>query len=699
MRKAITLGILTALVLAIASLVANRTSDPPPLTTLVGPFFDADYDVTAEFLSFQKESRFVRLQDGTDLAVDIFVPEDAADDTGSLTTSFPTILEYTPYNRAFALPGMALWERIGLRWRTGLKEAVFDRSLSQPVRTMIGLGYAYVVVDMRGTGASFGSQTPLMPRLGSDGAEIVNWITSQPWSDGSVGMRGQSYVAWSQYATASQAPEGLRCIAPGVIMFDTYTEGTRPGGITTTRWLSEYSDHLQAFNLSKNDPDNGFFPVAPVVDEDGDGRWIDEIPLASAGDVTLFTDEDELIYPDGRSREQHYLARAVNEHKDNVLGRRLLEPDMRFSDAIQAFGNDTLSFSDTSPGAMLERVAASGVSILNLGGWFDGFLKGTTKLFSSMEQGSGMRMMIGPRFHVPEGVTPPYQELLGYDGDLASDVVLEEIRFFDWCLKGIDTGVSEEDPVLLYVMNRGWRHEKSWPLERQEIQSLHLGPSGSLAPDVGDPGLDHYNVDFEHTADFGSNATNRWILMRSPDSLMVRTELDEQTIFYETEPLDTELEVTGHPVVDLWVSANQPDADVFVYLSDVAPDGTANYITEGQLRAGFHIMQDPKLQTQGLRPVRPELPWHGFRAGDYDANAFADDHIVNLRFDLQPTSWVFTEGHRIRISIAGADAGNFELHPDLCATGVAEQCSATTLTLHRGTAYQSRIELPVIPLS
>ena len=177
---------------------------------------------------------------------------------------------------------------------------------------------------MRGTGASFGSQTPLMPRLGSDGAEIVNWITSQSWSDGSVGMRGQSYVAWSQYATASQAPEGLRCIAPGVIMFDTFTEGTRPGGITTTRWLSEYSDHLQAFNLSKNDPDNGFFPVAPVIDEDGDGRWIDEIPLASIGDVTLFTDDDELIYPDGQLREQHYLARAVDEHKDNVLGLSLI---------------------------------------------------------------------------------------------------------------------------------------------------------------------------------------------------------------------------------------------------------------------------------------------------------------------------------------------------------------------------------------
>ena len=220
MRKAIPLGILTLLLLLVAILFANRTPEALPLTTLVGSFFDVDYDVSAQFLSFRKESRFIRLDDGTDLAVDIFVPEDAADDIAILTASFPTILEYTPYNRSFAQPGMPWWQRIGLRWRLGLKEAVYDRSLFPSVRTMIGLGYAYVVVDMRGTGASFGSQTPLMPRLGSDGAQIVDWITSQPWSDGSVGMRGDSYMAWSQYATASQAPDGLQCIAPGVIRTD-----------------------------------------------------------------------------------------------------------------------------------------------------------------------------------------------------------------------------------------------------------------------------------------------------------------------------------------------------------------------------------------------------------------------------------------------------------------------------------------------
>ncbi len=94
MRKAVPLGILTLLLLVVASLVANRTPEELPLTTLVGSFFDADYDVSAQFLSFRKESRFVRLSDGTDLAVDILVPEDALAPTAAphfLSSSAPLV--------------------------------------------------------------------------------------------------------------------------------------------------------------------------------------------------------------------------------------------------------------------------------------------------------------------------------------------------------------------------------------------------------------------------------------------------------------------------------------------------------------------------------------------------------------------------------------------------------------------------------
>lgn len=703
MRKALVTGlvVLVALIaLAVGAFMTHEPAEPPAVTTRVGPFFDAGYDVAPRFASFRKESRFVRLSDGTDLAVDIFVPVpasgDATDASPDAGLRFPTILEYTPYGRALAQPGLPWWQKLVLRWRLGLDEAIYDRGLAPPVRAFLGLGYAYVVADMRGTGASFGSQAPLMPRLADDGAEVVEWITSQPWSNGSVGMRGQSYVGWSQFATASREPEGLRCIAPALIVFDAYTGATRPGGITAVRWLTEYSDYLQSFNLSRNDVSHGYFPVAPVVDEDGDGRLLDEIPLASEGDPTLFVDDPDLRYPDDTERRQHPLARAVAEHRDNLLVRRLMEPDVRFADATYVFADDTLSFIDGSPGAMLDAVARSGVSVFNIGGWFDGFVKGTTKLFASMDPGPGNRLMIGPRFHIPAGVTPAYRSLFAYEGDLASEIALEELRFFDSCLRGIDNGVEDEDPVLIYVMNQGWRREASWPLERQEVRSLYLGAGGALTAGSGEPGADPYEVDFTHRSDYGSNEMNRWVLMWSPDTLMLRTEADERTLVYETPPLESEMEVTGHPVVELWVSANRSDADVFVYLSDVAPDGSVHYVTEGKLRAGFHESRDPELQTRGLRPVRPDLPWHGFRSGDYDPGALADGRVVELRFDLMPTSWLFREGHRLRISIAGADAGNFELNPALCPEGEPEECAETTLTIHRGPATPSRIEIPMI---
>ena len=68
-----------------------------------------------------------------------------------------------------------------------------------------------------------------------------------------------------------------------------------------------------------------------------------------------------------------------------------------------------------------------------------------------------------------------------------------------------------------------------------------------------------------------------------------------------------------------------------------------------------------------------------------------------MRFDLMPMAWLFRLGHRIRIAIAGADYGNFELNPGLCTGDTPETCPETVLQVHRGPATPSRIELPVIP--
>jgi predicted acyl esterase len=686
-----------ALVVAVgaALLLLKPTPAIPDLREGLGSFFDRGYDLAPRYGSYEKESRYITLSDGTRIAADIFVPTEPVGPSD--VEMFPTILEYSPYNRSFAQPGMRWWERLYLWWKFDLKEAVYDRALSPDVRGLIALGYAYASVDMRGSGASFGSQMPLMPQLGADGAEVVDWIASQEWSDGNVGMRGQSFLGWSQFATASHAPEALKCIAPALIIFDTYSEGMRPGGIMATRWLSEYSHYLSSFNVNRFDLGEGFLPAAPALDEDGDGRFVDEIPLADAGDSTLFVDDGPPRYADGRQREGNTYYSATLEHRENLLVERFMGEEARYSDAQYVFEGDTLGLTDTSPGAMLKPIVDRQIPVLHIGGWFDGFVKGTTKLYSSMQGLAPARMLIGPRFHIPADVTGPYKTLFGYEGNLAAEIAAEEARFYDWCLRGVDNGVDREPPVSVYVMNKGWRTESEWPIERQEILSLHLNSDRALSETPGAPGTDPYDVDFAHQSDFGTNRMNRWILMWSPDTVMLRTVPDSQTLIYETGPLDEGLEVTGHPVVHLWVGSNQSDADVFVYLGDVDTEGQVHYVTEGQLRASFHGQADAAAQTRELLEVQPDLPWHGYGSRDLDTAPFAGGGVVELSFDLMPTAWYFQAGHKIRISIAGADLDNFELNPVLCPGNDPSACVETMLEVHRGPARPSRIDLPVIP--
>ena len=95
---------------------------------------------------------------------------------------------------------------------------------------------------------------------------------------------------------------------------------------------------------------------------------------------------------------------------------------------------------------------------------------------------------------------------------------------------------------------------------------------------------------------------------------MLRNELDKKAILYESGPLAEGMEVTGHPILRVWIGADRDDADIFVYLSDVDEKGDVHYVAEGQLRSSFHTLGDPSLQVGGRLEVRPELPWHGYRA-------------------------------------------------------------------------------------
>ncbi len=250
------------------------------------------------------------------------------------------------------------------------------------------------------------------------------------------------------------------------------------------------------------------------------------------------------------------------------------------------------------------------------------------------------------------------------------------------------------------MFNAGWQSFAEWPPAAAQTRSYYLSADAGLAqvPASGSV-ADSYAVDFTHSSTYGaagSQGANRWLMMYLPDEVMNRASHDRLTQVYETPPLTRALDVAGHPVVEVHVSSSQPDGDLYVYLSEVTPDGDVIYAAEGQLRAGWHRLSNDDAQIDFRTPVLPDLPYHNFARGQYAAEPFANSAIVKLRFALNPIAYRFRAGHRLRIAIAGADANNFEMNPAICSGNAPEDCPPTTLRIHRGEATPSRIELPVV---
>lgn len=530
-------------------------------------------------------------------------------------------------------------------------------------------------------------------------------MAEQRWCDGNVGMFGGSYLGYSQLAVAAQQPEALKCIIPEVVPLDGYTGEIRPGGV----FLWSYSQQDMQTYLEYNCymPDNWIYPTAPVVDEDGDGDLLDEIPLDLDGDGNFLNDynypddpDDEPQYADGNKREHIYYL-ASYEHLENVPYSDL-GPDTEYIDSEWTYEGKTLTSYDVSPSAGLQEIMDSGIAVYNHGGWMDPFVRGTTELYNTLKDSNPSKLIIGPDYHMG---TSPFWEYCGSNEEDELTTYGERwIRFYDYYLKGEENGLDEEAPVQIYVMNgEGGRDEQEWPLARQQEKEYYLNANGTLTTTQGEDGQDNYTVDFTHSSQWENDgwAANRW-LMETPDTLPYRTEMDEKCLTYTSSAMTEDTEVTGYPMIALWVSSTADTGDFYVYLEDVDEDGNAVLVTEGVLNAQFHELQDNNdmiLGGDSSINVQPDLPWHGYEEDEADLDVFADGEIVQLTMDLFPTSWVFKAGHSIRISIACADYPTFELTPELSPTNDPDDPDniIPEITVHRTEVYSSKITLPIIP--
>jgi uncharacterized protein len=478
-------------------------------------------------------------------------------------------------------------------------------------------GYVVACVDVRGSGASFGNfEGYFHPKETQDGYDVTEWLAAQPWSNGNIGMYGLSYLGMTQYITASRKPPHLKAIIPEKAMVDTYALLWH-GGIFHRTFIENWAKAVREGDVDK--------PAEPV-------------------------DED---------KDRALLKAAVEVHKANRDMAKMAAA-LPYRDSVDAV-NGQRPWIDWPPISFLREIRESKVPVYHLAGWFDRYVRDQSVAFRNLD--NPQKLTIGPWTHVQ---------------DHAMDFAAEHLRWWDYWLKGIDNGVMRDAPVHYYVMgapeDQAWRSASTWPLPQERRTPYYFASDKGLRTEApADAGAsDAFTVDYSAAVE----GDPRWGLTRE---IPVLTDLGAKGLSYTTPPLTRTVEVTGHPVVHLWVSSSAPDADFFVYLEEVDGTGKSLYVSEGHLRASNRAIQDPGYNFLGL-------PYH--RGHEADRKPLTPGEPVELVFDLFPTSNLFDAGHRIRVTITGADKAN---------AVTPEQSPTPKLTVYRGQGKASYMELPVIP--
>jgi putative CocE/NonD family hydrolase len=254
-----------------------------------------------------------------------------------------------------------------------------------------------------------------------------------------------------------------------------------------------------------------------------------------------------------------------------------------------------------------------------------------------------------------------------------------EADFFDWVLRP-DTPQGVESSIQYYTMGEGqWHMTKIWPPAGLTAERLYFGAHNTLnatAPSVANAS-DFYMVDFTAT----SGKQSIWATGYGGGDVVYpdRADEDKKLLVYNSAPLKTDLEITGSPVLTIEMSSTTSDGAVHAYLEDVAPEGRVTYLDEGILRVIDRKEVDPK-----SLPYEPLGPAHSFLRKE--AEPLTPGEPAKIRFSLYPTSVLLRKGHRIRVALAGADAGVFQRYPP---------DGTSTWTVYREAQRASFVELPV----
>ena len=602
-------------------------------------YSDATYD------GARRTSDYLTLSSGTRLAYDLILPTREGIPAGE---PLPVLFKYTPYLRTFTifdkngkniiadLVGLGWMERAMLRLRYWLsKEGRYMDPLfrTEWLKDMVKHGYAVIVVERPGTGASFGTWDASHEPGGREASEILDWIASRSWCNGKIGMYGDSFQAMIQMAAAATGNPHLKAIFPVSAPVEMYNAISYPGGV-----------YNKAFDA--------FF------------KW-----------STSFLQSDTVTPVDSDSNGA-LLAQALKERSRSLPETVNFTRNAPFRDSVGPLGiNIWQDRSALYP--FIDRINRSGIPVYVMNGWYDIFTADMFVWYDNLTV--PRRLTIRPHDH--SGIEKNQSDL---------DFGAEAHRWFDYWLKGIDNGIMAEPSLHYYLIGapekEAWQTSELWPLENHKSAQFYFGEgrTGSIASvndgfltretPIAPDAFDAYTVDYTTT----SGKNSRWSAVNWPRNYPDMSPNDRKSLTYTTPPLDKDMVITGHPVAHLWISTIAPDLDVFVYLEEVDGSGTSTYITEGNLRASHRKLSGAPFDNLGL-------PFHSHYRSD--SAPLSADEPAELIFSLLPTSYRFTKGSRIRITVACTDADNFE-------TPVIDP--APRLQLMRNVNHPSFIQLPFV---
>jgi len=314
--------------------------------------------------------------------------------------------------------------------------------------------------------------------------------------------------------------------------------------------------------------------------------------------------------------------------------------------------------------------------VYSIGFWQSGGVHPASNVF-------GYEQVSGPKKLTFYGAPGSAQRLFA-----GKELHLELKRWYDYWLKGIDTGIMSEPPVRYQARPDGeWRTLPSWPPPQVSHTRLYLAPGKAGAVESLNDGV----LSWEEPAVEGSSTTysyphEEWLGWPGGGTAVMRPDgtLDPlaKISTWSTPPLDRDVEILGPIVLKLWASSDQTDTDFLVKLADQAPAGERGSappgITKGWLKAS-HREIDPARS-------RPDRPWHPHTKEE----PLTPGEVYEFQIEIWPTSWTFKRGHRIRLEIAPGDSPPIDGGHDWGVKFGSD-------TLYHSSAYPSHLLLPVMP--